>query len=1761
MRNAGRHEIRSVSSGPNTSLRTNMSEGFVSHYGGGNTKEDPRMRASSLALHDELDEMFGGRETLGPQQVKQSNGAKSAGSSSSADSSLRPSSSGSAPTTFGRKPSSAPRRIGSGGDRLRSTRGSSSLYGREWQDTMMEDFASVLRKAGQGKAGVSGENFLKLLSSYVQKHASDLRSGALHLSLNTPCLSHLSACISQQRNEEMIASQRGSAEAVALPNASRMDQHRRDTLKLSIMLRDLAHLRIFAPQKSARSPIEVTAATGVNQVGSVENSDRNQGRSSKARWVTEFPCDLSFFPVLRVLEARGIAPAQLVGLPKARSVLEVFSLEDSHLSCPAHILLTDYTNYWYELQKRHKEGTQFGESDEERRKYYHKLESPASVCDNNFTNWSRLTTLRLTRCGMEVLDASVGQLNSVVVMQLNENRLHDVSIGLAVLPRLSRLQHLDLSFNRISSIVGFSHAALDAGTFCRIQTLILRHNRIISTEGLEVLLSLRQLDLGHNMLGALDPEILRLRCLRHLTALQLEGNPIVLLNQYRSRILVTMQRIHDPNKPENALVLDGRVSTASEIAHALEIEKNDDKNVFLRASASRNSHYRSGSSSTRSELKTNNASSITLPPSEDRLGGGSSRSGQGIIRSSVVGGEYGGAGGAMGYRGHPSVGVVGKEYPEHVMGPTLQNKGDRKTNNHRKSKSTSTLDQRKPGGYVSTKSSEKLGGGKSGGRKKRHARRAKSRIVQFENEEDQANGYRHLSGETSGGTSSLSPSRKAGKKDNSDLLSDSRMTMSNTSDDEVPNYETSATTTDEWEKIRLYKERLAAKMAAIQSRLEKKRTQHGPTWLDRSWDGESVLNRKRERHAPGVDKAKHGVKSSNITSSARSSSENEGNHSARSSYSDKRTVLSGGSDQLASSQDADVDVDGRPAAQTKSIETWNHQEHHSSSLKLSDAKAEKDKKTGLEFAPLSEENLPMARGLQENTDQLSTVSGQSKGAYDRDAGGVKDDIGYTSNHNQSSMQPSRVNDSRQNEDEQQDTWSPNYQSGVDQGMDINGYDVDEQLESIEYIAEVHSSMNDSGVTPIILRVRGGELSEIEMRSGYTMKRRDMTELISVRTAQGQLGDTVLRAEFEMITSDDNVDSVPSSIRKSLATVSQEEASSSTTSHMKHDREHVLYVLRQSGTLEQLLSVMNARIELNRARSGKRVEVKLQCLSCLLVFLWDSKEGRPFSCPKCSLPNVRVSKKALSKSIRHQIRTSKKEAGIASESVMQKDADLKYTSSPDNTHGKEGRYEQSEHGSRTSPLSDISEDSVLQSGKMLSAMPMAVDWDYMDVMENDARQNRTDSSGNHNDFASSSSEGTFASKFSAAMRATISNTFRRKEEDAINSDQDEINSNASMDREMAAASEHDHHQEGNHPSDLLVSEHYEQYFREVTFKADDNNTERFHGLFPTKIVPHGVRSGGAVKDGTGSTEIDALVVTTDESIYFFERLPPGNMLKFRDCPKFSAIAQFSLSDVCQIAIGFAGQRLRIDFVSESWSLITRDKQSTYHFVQEAMPMVKVSRLGSLRRGTLKMPSNELLRLDALAEESKTRAPRAVVSLSTPPSSPHQGKYGTGDFRKQKDGQATPVKYANEDQETLELIEEYVIGQGQAGRSPGGLSSMRVKLFIMLFERPNPSSLRLVRHVPKNRLAPRTLILTESALYLCDEDYASEWPEGSPPFRVLRSALFTDIVELVVKEHQLDFTIVVSTIFGIVRRNKRWRFRAQNRRVKDIVVTEIRRQIEQ
>ena len=57
-----------------------------------------------------------------------------------------------------------------------------------------KDFAVVLSAASAGRP-LQGDDFLHLLSGYVQANLADLRSGMLRLTLNTPCLSYLSSLV------------------------------------------------------------------------------------------------------------------------------------------------------------------------------------------------------------------------------------------------------------------------------------------------------------------------------------------------------------------------------------------------------------------------------------------------------------------------------------------------------------------------------------------------------------------------------------------------------------------------------------------------------------------------------------------------------------------------------------------------------------------------------------------------------------------------------------------------------------------------------------------------------------------------------------------------------------------------------------------------------------------------------------------------------------------------------------------------------------------------------------------------------------------------------------------------------------------------------------------------------------------------------------------------------------------------------------------------------------------------------------------------------------------------------------------------------------------------------------------------------------------------------------------------------------------------------------------------------------------------------
>ena len=98
-----------------------------------------------------------------------------------------------------------------------------------------------------------------------------------------------------------------------------------------------------------------------------------------------------------MLEVRGARPEQLVGLPALRGSLEVISIEGSLMTSPAQLLLTDYVGYWRARSQRPESVAGMVERSGE-------TSCIRQLCDDNRTSWSRLSTLRATRCGMTTLE-------------------------------------------------------------------------------------------------------------------------------------------------------------------------------------------------------------------------------------------------------------------------------------------------------------------------------------------------------------------------------------------------------------------------------------------------------------------------------------------------------------------------------------------------------------------------------------------------------------------------------------------------------------------------------------------------------------------------------------------------------------------------------------------------------------------------------------------------------------------------------------------------------------------------------------------------------------------------------------------------------------------------------------------------------------------------------------------------------------------------------------------------------------------------------------------------------------------------------------------------------------------------------------------------------------------------------------------------------------------------------------------------------------
>ncbi|KAG0568769.1 hypothetical protein KC19_6G044200 [Ceratodon purpureus] len=160
--------------------------------------------------------------------------------------------------------------------------------------------------------------------------------------------------------------------------------------------------------------------------------------------------------------------------------------------------------------------------------------------------WSRLAAVACPCNGLALMDESLQLLPVVDALDLSRNNFAKV----ANLQKCTRLKFLDLGFNHISSVASLNQVV---GT---ITKLVLRNNALVSTRGIETLLSLEALDLSHNIISNFH-EVEALGFLPALQSLWLNGNPISVSSHYREEVF---SYFHNPSKLE----VDGKPMTKLE---------------------------------------------------------------------------------------------------------------------------------------------------------------------------------------------------------------------------------------------------------------------------------------------------------------------------------------------------------------------------------------------------------------------------------------------------------------------------------------------------------------------------------------------------------------------------------------------------------------------------------------------------------------------------------------------------------------------------------------------------------------------------------------------------------------------------------------------------------------------------------------------------------------------------------------------------------------------------------------------------------------------------------------------------------------------------------------------------------------------------------------------------------------------------------------------------------------------------------------------
>ncbi|KAJ0049034.1 hypothetical protein Pint_16913 [Pistacia integerrima] len=139
--------------------------------------------------------------------------------------------------------------------------------------------------------------------------------------------------------------------------------------------------------------------------------------------------------------------------------------------------------------------------------------------------WNRLGFVSCACNRLILMDESLQLLPVVETLDLSRNKFAKINN----LRKCTKLKHLDLGFNHLRSITGFSEVS------CHIVKLVLRNNALTSLHGIENLKSLEDLDVSYNVISNFT-ELEFLTGLSSLQRLWLEGNPLCCSRWYRAQV-------------------------------------------------------------------------------------------------------------------------------------------------------------------------------------------------------------------------------------------------------------------------------------------------------------------------------------------------------------------------------------------------------------------------------------------------------------------------------------------------------------------------------------------------------------------------------------------------------------------------------------------------------------------------------------------------------------------------------------------------------------------------------------------------------------------------------------------------------------------------------------------------------------------------------------------------------------------------------------------------------------------------------------------------------------------------------------------------------------------------------------------------------------------------------------------------------------------------------------------------------------------------